>query len=77
MKFNYLYFEGKGSFKEGVYFFFKTEKNEIYFDSMFPILHHNEYVDMISYGVLNRIGYLIELGYKFDPYFKVNIEEIL
>lgn len=76
-KFNYVYFKGKEMHREGVYFIYQTEDKEIHFDSMYPIKHCDENLDMISYGVLNRINYLIELGYKFDPYLNVNIEEIL
>lgn len=76
-RFNYKYYEGKGAHREGVYFYYEDDNKEIRFDSMYPILHYNEEVDMVSYGVLNRINYMIDLGYKFEPNLIANIEEIL
>lgn len=76
-RFNYLY-NGDESigFGKGYYIIFEGHDKQLRVDTYFPTWEQNEQVDGVSVGILNKISYLIDLGYQFDRYLKVNLKDL-
>ena len=63
-------------FGKGYYIFFENYKGEPALDSMYPSWEHNEQVDAISVGFLNKFRYMEDLGYVYDKNFIVDLKEL-
>ena len=76
--FNFIYNndEKLGSGK-GYYLFFQSldDEAEDLFAAFYPLVEGNEYVDYVSVGVLNQLKHYTDLGWKFNPYYRVDLEK--
>ena len=76
-RFNFIYNSDKNIGNgEGYYIIFEGHDKSIMVDSYYKCIEYNEQVDMISVGILNKIKYLSDIGYKFDPYFTADLKDL-
>ena len=76
-RFNFIYNNDETiGLGKGYYIIFEGYDKKIKWDSYYPTWEHNEQVDGVSVGILNKIQYLIDMGYKLDIYMKVNLKEL-
>ncbi|MBO7732049.1 MAG: hypothetical protein J6S67_05840 [Methanobrevibacter sp.] len=77
---NFIYnADEKLGFGAGYYFFFEGTAGDTKGKPLFETYYHteekNEYVDMISVGILNELRRNAELGWEYDPFYYVDLEQ--
>lgn len=76
--FNFIYNDDeKLASGKGYYLFFQSLDNEPedLFAAFYPLVEGNEYVDYVSVGVLNQLKHYTDLGWRFNPYYRVDLNE--
>ena len=76
--FNFIYNDDeKLGHGKGYYLFFQSldDDPEDCFAAFYPI-KETEQVDFVSVGVLNQLRYYSDMGWKFNPYYRVDLTEI-
>lgn len=76
-KFNVIY-NGKEEigFGCGYYVVFEGHDYKPCLDSVYHTWEHNESVDGVSCGLINKIIYLCDLGYVFDHWYCPDLKEM-
>ena len=77
-KFNIIYNDNKElGFGEGYYIVYENYEGKSALDTMYPTWEHNEQVDAVSVGIINKIKYLYDIGYVLDVYYRPDLKELL
>ena len=75
--FNFIYNDDeKLGHGKGYYLFFQSldDEPEDCFSAYYP-LKETEHVDFVSVGIINQLVRNTELGWKYNPYYTVNLDE--
>lgn len=69
-KFNIIYnSDEKKGFGKGYYVIYENYEGQPAMDTMYPTWEHNEQVDAVSVGIINKIKHLYDIGYVLDVYY--------
>ena len=72
-KYNIIYNNDKSKgFGIGYYLIFENHEKKPTLDTYYPTWQHNENVDAISVGIINKIKWLEDIGYKLDIYYNTS-----
>lgn len=75
--FNFIYNgDEKLGMGKGYYYFFQSldKEPEDLFGAFYPT-KETEHVDFVSVGILNQMKHSTDLGWKYNPYYHVDLEE--
>lgn len=76
-RFNWVYNSNEEiGFGKGYYLYFENYEFKPVFECKYGTYEYNPQCDMISVGFLNRIKHLVDLGYVYDPYFKIDLKQL-